>query len=131
MDEAHVEALAREASANAPGTPCASSTGYTDKQACTIADDKFYLDGTLTDLPGGGWAHGQLKTSNSASKDARLGYFPKDECQVHGWLGKTLTGWPGKGVNRAIRCSTLTPTAPPCRGPPMRTFGRGADGRWR
>merc|ERR1719261_866957 len=51
------------------------------------------LDGSLIDLPGGGWAHGQLSTSRSASKDARVGYFPKDQCEVHNWLGKTLTGW--------------------------------------
>ena len=32
------------ASANAPGTPCSTSAGYTDKQTCTLADDQFYLD---------------------------------------------------------------------------------------
>ena len=35
------------ASANAPGTPCSTSAGYTDKQTCSLADDEFYLDADI------------------------------------------------------------------------------------
>ena len=35
------------ASANAPGTLCSTSAGYNDKQTCTLADDKFYLDADI------------------------------------------------------------------------------------
>ena len=70
------------ASANAIGTPCSTSTSSSDidKQACTLADDQFYLDGDIV-KPCEAIANTVTYTCNGPSNSraqCKIGFFVTD-----------------------------------------------------